>query len=207
MRILVACEYSGRVRDAFRSRGHDALSCDLVESEAPGPHYVGDVRDLLGDGWDMMIAFPPCTYLTTSNAWRWDAIAAERAGALDFVRELMAAPIERIAIENPRGAISTQIRPSDQEIQPWQFGDPYSKRTALWLKNLPALRPAITERPADYQHWVQAGYAGRAKGERRPIGVARRPADRSRTFAGIAAAMAEQWGSPKYTQLALDLAA
>lgn len=206
MRILVACEYSGRVRDAFRSRGHDALSCDLVESEAPGPHYVGDVRDLLGDGWDMMIAFPPCTYLSSANGFRWQAIAGERAAALDFVRELMTAPIERIAIENPRGAVGSHIRPPDQYVEPWWFGEPYAKKTGLWLKGLSPLRPDVTERPGDVRSWIDGRQRGGVHhGGARAGSVAKRA--RSRTFAGIAAAMAEQWGNPKYTQLALDLAA
>lgn len=197
VRVLVACEYSGRVRDAFRALGHDAMSCDLEPSESPGPHVQGDVLSLLTDGWDLLVAFPPCTYLTKSNAWRWDAIAHQRADALDFVRLLMAAPIPRIAVENPAGAIGTQIRPADQYVHPWHFGEPWQKTTGLWLTGLPKLEPDVTDRPGNVQPFVQAGYGPRIAGRRRsvsPPGSARRSQDRSRTFTGIAQAMARQWG-------------
>jgi hypothetical protein len=146
MRILVACEFSGIIRDAFRKRGHDAWSCDLLPTEAPGFHLTGDVRRWLYDlypqsRWDMLIAFPPCTYLASSGArWFKDRREAQKT-ALSFVRELMNAPVERIAIENPIGVISTQIRKPDQIIQPWQFGHPETKATCLWLKDLPKLQP------------------------------------------------------------------
>jgi len=139
MRVLVACEYSGRVRDAFRLLGHDAMSCDLLPSEAPGPHYQGDVRDILNDGWDLMVAHPDCTYLCSSGL-HWNRRVPGRdeltEEALDFVRLLMDAPIPRIAIENPVGRICTAIRKPDQFIQPYQFGHDASKKTGLWLKNL-----------------------------------------------------------------------
>jgi hypothetical protein len=120
MRVLVACEYSGRVRDAFLANGHDAMSCDLLPTDTPGPHYQGDVRDILGDGWDMMIAFPPCNHLAAIGArfWREKQADGRQGVALDFVRELMNAPIDRIAIENPVGRISTAIRKPDQIIEP-----------------------------------------------------------------------------------------
>lgn len=194
MRVLVACEYSGRVRDAFLARGHDALSVDLESTEVPGPHVQGDVFDLIDRGWDLMIAFPPCTYLTKSNAWRWDAIATERADALAFVRRLMDAPISRIAIENPAGAIGSQIRKADQYIHPWHFGEPYQKGTGLWLKGLPKLVPDVMERPANLTPWVQGRYGAPVDGKRRSGGQVRRSKDRSRTFVGVARAMAEQWG-------------
>lgn len=197
MRVLVACEYSGRVRDAMLAKGHDAVSCDLVPSEIPGPHHVGDVLPLLADGWDMLVAFPPCRYLTKSNAWRWDVITAERNEALGFVRLLMAAPIPRIAIENPVGAIGTQIRPADQYIHPWWFGEPWQKMTGLWLTGLPKLRPGVTERPSTVRPYCQAGYGPRredgSRESRGAPGSARRSSDRSRTFRGIASAMADQW--------------
>ncbi len=193
LRVLVACEYSGRVRDAFRVRGHFAVSCDLEPTEAPGPHHVGDVRELLRPGaWDLMIAFPPCTYLTNSNAWRWARIERERAEALDFVRELMAAPVPRIAIENPAGAIGTQIRKADQYVQPWHFGEPFQKTTGLWLTNLPKLVPDVTEKPVDLRAYVDN--RPRTPGSLAGTGGVRRSKDRSRTFAGISRAMAEQWG-------------
>lgn len=181
MRVLVACEYSGRVRDAFIARGHDAMSCDLLPTDQPGLHYQGDVRDVLGDGWDMMVAHPPCTHLAVSGARWFKDKQQEQAEALEFVRLLLDAPIDKIALENPVSIISSKIRKPDQIIQPWQFGHGETKATGLWLKNLPKLRPTnIVE--------------GReARIHRLP------PSDdrwkiRSTTFEGIAEAMAEQWG-------------
>lgn len=144
MRVLVACEYSGTVRDAFRLRGHDAMSCDLLPTEKPGPHYQGSVSDLLGDEWDLMIAHPPCTYLSVSGMhWTTRGLRDPKLTewALDFVRVLMDAPIPRIAIENPVSVISSRIRKPEQIVQPWMFGDDASKKTCLWLKNLPPLVP------------------------------------------------------------------
>ncbi len=143
MKVLVACEYSGVVREAFRRRGHDAVSCDLLPPDDAGPHHQGDVREIINDGWDLMIAHPPCTYLCSSGL-HWNKRRPERAAqteeALEFVRFLLEAPISRIALENPIGCISTRIRKQDQVIQPWQFGDDASKKTALWLKGLPKLK-------------------------------------------------------------------
>ncbi|HEU4754015.1 MAG TPA: DNA cytosine methyltransferase [Armatimonadota bacterium] len=164
-------------------------------------HIQGDALEAIhGKAWDLVIAFPPCTYLTNSNAWRWDAIAAERAEALDFVRAIMGAPVERIAVENPVGAIGTQIRKADQYIQPWQFGEPFQKTTGLWLKNLPKLRPEVTTKPDNVVPYVQAAYGPRnpETGKRTAVvgrqGAKRSGHERSRTFRGIARAMAEQWG-------------
>lgn len=199
--MLVACEFSARVRDAFRARGHLAWSCDLEPTQgSPAYHHQGDVLDLLDDRWDLLVAFPPCQYLTNSNAWRWDEITEQRTEALAFVRRLMAAPIPRIAIENPVGAIGTQIRKADQYVQPWMFGDPYQKTTGLWLQGLPKLRPEIAEKPAGVRPWCQAGYGSRGTGtaserSRRPEGVHRKATDRNKTFPGIARAMAERWGT------------
>jgi site-specific DNA-cytosine methylase len=181
MKVLIACEYSGAVRDAFLRRGHDAMSCDLLPTEVPGPHYQGDVTDILGGGWDLMIAHPPCTHLAVSGArWFKDKVA-EQAEALDFVRLLLNAPIPRIALENPISIISSRIRKPDQIIQPWQFGHGETKATCLWLKNLP---------PLWYTHIV----AGReARVHKMPPGPDRWK-ERSRTFAGVAEAMAAQWG-------------
>lgn len=181
MRVLVACEFSGTVRDAFAALGHDALSCDLLPSERPGHHYQGDVRDVLRHGWDLMVAHPPCTHLAVSGA-RWFAEKRqEQEEALGFVRLLLDAPIERIALENPVSVISSRIRRPEQIVQPWQFGHPETKATCLWLKNLPKLVPTdIVE--------------GReARVHRMPPGP-NRWKDRSRTLLGIAAAMAAQWG-------------
>lgn len=197
MRVLVACESSGRVRDAFRAVGHDAMSCDLLPSEVDGPHYQGDVRDVIGGGWDLMVAHPPCTYLTVSgNKWLSDDIAPRKSGALvgaarraareeslDFVRLLLAAPIPRIAIENPIGAISTAIRKPDQVIQPWMFGHGETKATCLWLVGLPPLVPT-------------AIVSGREQRLHRLSPSADRCKERSRTYQGIADAMAMQWGDP-----------
>lgn len=181
MRVLIACEYSGAVRDAFRAAGHDAMSCDLLPSEIPGPHYQGDVRDVLGDGWDLMVAHPPCTHLAVSGARWFKNKQVEQAEALDFVRLLLASPIPRIALENPVSVISSRIRKPDQVIQPWQFGHGETKATCLWLKNLPTLRPTD----------IVDGREARV--HRMPPGPDRWK-ERSRTYAGIACAMAAQWG-------------
>jgi hypothetical protein len=191
VRVLVACEYSGRVRDAFLARGHDALSCDLLPTEVAGPHYQGDVMDIIGDGWDLLVSHPPCTHLAVSGArWFKDKLA-EQEEALEFVRRLLNAPIPRIALENPVSIISTRIRKPDQTIQPWQFGHGETKATCLWLKNLPPLVPTnIVE--------------GReARVHRMPPGPDRWK-ERSRTFEGIARAMAAQWSEPLPVQMELE---
>ena len=181
MRVLIACEFSGVVRDAFAARGHDAWSCDLLPTERPGQHIQSDVLAVLGDGWDMMIAHPPCTHLAVSGARWFTGKIAEQAAALEFVRALMAAPILRWAIENPVSIISTRIRKPDQIIQPWQFGHGETKTTCLWLSGLPKLTPTN----------IVDGREARV--HRMPPGP-NRWAERSRTFSGIAAAMASQWG-------------
>lgn len=175
----MACEFSGIVRDAFLARGHDAWSCDLLPTERQGPHLQGDVLDVLGDGWDLMIAHPPCTYLAWSGA-RWRE-AGQQQDALRFVRTLMEADIPRIAIENPPGAIGSCLRTASQYIQPWQFGHGETKRTGLWLKNLPLLVPtSIVAGRTHRVHYTQPG--------------PERWKERSRTLPGIAEAFAEQWG-------------
>ena len=182
MRILVACEYSGTVRDAFRALGHDAMSCDLLPTEKPGPHYQGSVFDILYDNWDMMIAHPPCTHLAVSGARWWKDKRAEQADALDFVRTLMdCRHIPRIAIENPVSIISTAIRKPDQIVQPWQFGHGETKATCLWLKGLPKLVPTNV-------------VAGREARIHKMSPGPDRWKERSRTYQGIADAMAWQWG-------------
>lgn len=181
-KVLVACEFTGTMRDAFISRGHDAVSCDLIESETPGPHYKGDVRDLLEHPWDIMIACPPCTHLAVSGARWFKHKQKEQAEALSFVKTLLNAPIPRIALENPVSIISSRIRKPDQIIQPWQFGHGETKATCLWLKNLPALvatqivegrEARIHRMPPSPDRWKK----------------------RSATFSGIAQAMATQWGA------------
>jgi hypothetical protein len=198
MKILVACEFSGRVRDAFVERGHYAVSCDLLpcESERRGNHFVGDVLEIIDQGWDMMIAFPPCTYLCSSGL-HWNKRRPDRQleteKALDFVRKLMNAPIEKIAIENPVGCISTRIRPYDQAIHPYQFGHDASKKTCLWLKNLLPLRPTemVEPRMIDGKpRWANQTDSGQNK----LPPSANRWALRSETYEGIATAMASQWG-------------
>ena len=195
MRVLVACEYSGVVREAIAALGHEAVSCDLLPSDRPGPHYQGDVAGLLryDFDWDLMIAHPPCTYLSASGLhWnsRVPGRAAKTADALEFVRELLNAPIRRIALENPVGRISTAIRKPDQIIQPWQFGHPESKQTCLWLQNLPTLRPTkVLDKPASgrWQNQTPSGQSNLPE-------TADRWKRRSITYQGIADAMAEQWG-------------
>lgn len=192
MRILVACEYSGAVRDAFRALGHDAMSCDLLPTEKPGPHYQGSVLDILDAGWDMMIAHPPCTHLAVSGARWWKNKQAEQADALDFVRMLMAAPIPRIAIENPVSIISTAIRKPDQIVQPWQFGHEATKTTCLWLKGLPLLVPTkIVGKGA--RHVTKSGKSLPAWYNLPPSPD--RWKIRSATWQGMADAMAAQWGN------------
>lgn len=185
MRVLVACEFSGTVRDAFTGLGHDATSCDLLPSETLGKHYQGDVMDILGDGWDLMIAHPPCTHLAVSGARWFKDKQAEQHEALEFVRNLLAAPIPRIALENPISVISSKIRKPDQIIQPWMFGHGETKATCLWLKGLPKLQPTN----------IVDGREARV--HRMPPGP-NRWKERSRTFTGIAAAMADQWGTSLY---------
>lgn len=182
MKVLVACEFSGIVRDAFTAKGHEATSCDLLPSETKGNHYQGDILDIIDNGWDLIIAHPPCTHLAVSGArWFKDKVK-EQIDALNFVRLFMAANCPRICIENPISIISSRIRKPDQIIQPWQFGHPETKATCLWLKDLPLLKPTnIVE--------------GReARIHKMPPGPDRWK-NRSRTYTGIAAAMGEQWGS------------
>ncbi len=183
MKILVACEYSGRVRDAFIRAGHDAVSCDILPTEKPGPHHQGSVLDILDDGWDMMIAFPPCTHLASSGA-RWfaekRADGRQQAGA-DFFMRMINAPIERIAVENPIGIMSRSYRKPDQIIQPWQYGHGETKATCLWLKNLPLLQPTCVVEGREPRMWKLPPSKDRAK-------------IRSETYQGIADAMASQWG-------------
>ena len=181
-RLLVACEYSGRVRDAFATKGWEAWSCDLLPSERErGNHYTGPVEDLLDQHWDLMICHPPCTHLAVSGARWFKDKQVEQAEALGFVRLLLNAPVEQIALENPVSIISSRIQKPDQIIQPWQFGHGETKATCLWLKNLPKLEPT---------HLVE----GREnKVHRMPQGPDRWK-ERSRTYTGIAEAMAQQWG-------------
>lgn len=182
MRVLIACEFSGIVRDAFIRMGHDAWSCDLLPTEVPGPHITGDVRKNLSYPWDLMIAHPPCTHLAVSGARWFKDKRDEQREALAFVQELMGADIPRICIENPISVISTKIRKPDQIIQPWMFGHGETKATCLWLKNLPCLVPTDVVKG----RYPATHYASPSP-DRWKI--------RSRTYSGIAEAMAQQWGS------------
>ena len=181
MKVLVACEYSGRVRDAFTAKGHDAISCDLLETEVLGKHYKGDIKDIIYDGFDLMIAHPPCTHLAVSGSRHFWRKEKEQKEALDFVRFLMDAPIKRWCLENPVSVISSRIRPSDQTIQPYMFGHGETKATCFWLKNLPLLKPTKYVEGREPKVWLEPPGPDRWK-------------NRSRTYQGIADAMAEQWG-------------
>ena len=195
LKVLVACEYSGIVRDAFSAKGHDAWSCDILPTESPGNHLQGNVLEHLNKGWDIMIAHPPCTHLAVSGA-RWFTEGKKpwslQIEALDFVRKLLNAPIEKIALENPVSVISTKIRKPNQIIQPYQFGHDVSKKTCLWLKNLPNLTPTKIVKPdiiekngykMSRHHWETFKLPSNIRGK-----------VRSRFYEGIAEAMANQWG-------------
>lgn len=191
MKVLIACEYSGAVRDAFIALGHDAISCDILPTDVPGPHYQGDVRDILEDGFDLMVAHPPCTHLAVSGARWFKDKQVEQAQALDFVRLLLAAPIDKIALENPISIISSRIRKPNQIIQPWQFGSPESKSTCLWLKNLPNLISTDILPLPPSGRWNNQTPSGQNKLGPSPD----RWKERSKTYQGIANAMAQQWGA------------
>jgi hypothetical protein len=192
VKVLVACEFSGRVRDAFIERGHEAMSCDLKPTSVSGPHYQGDVFDIIADGWDLMIAFPPCTYLTVSgNRWMNHPDHPERPSlrlaAMQFFYDLYTCVISRVCIENPKGIMSTRFRKPDQFIEPWMFGHKEQKQTALWLKNLPKLKPTrVVSLPDDPKHKQRVWLLGPSK---------HRSEERSLTYSGVAQAMADQWGA------------
>ena len=181
--VLVACEFSGTVRDAFLALGHDAMSCDLLPTDKPGPHYQGDVMDIINDGFDLMIAHPPCTHLAVSGARYFAEKRADgrQQAALDFVQMLLDADIPRIAVENPISIISSRTRKPDQIIQPWQFGHGETKATCLWLKGLPKLQPSNIVEGREAKIHKMPPSADRWK-------------LRSKTYQGIAEAMASQWG-------------
>ena len=215
MRVLVACEYSGRVRDAFLAKGHDALSCDLLPTDNPGPHYQGSVLDILNDGWDLMVAHPPCTYLTVAGMhWTKRGLRDPQLteDAMEFVQQLMNAPIPRKCIENPVSIISTRIRKPDQVIQPYQFGHDASKATCLWLENLPKLVPTgfveprlvccgktVTDKYScpncNGESKIKMRWANQTDSGQNKLPPSKdRWKIRSETYLGIAQAMAEQWG-------------
>jgi site-specific DNA-cytosine methylase len=181
MRILIACEFSGIVRDAFIAQGHDAVSCDLLPSERPGPHIQGDVLEHLNDCWDAIIAFPPCTRLAVSGARWFKGFKAEQDEAINFFMKIWDAPVKFMCIENPVGVMSTRFRRPDQIIQPWQFGHGETKATCIWLRGFPKLIPTGIVTGREHRIHRMAPGPDRAR-------------ERSRTFQGIADAMAEQWG-------------
>ncbi len=181
MKVLVACEFSGIVRDAFIEQGHDAVSCDLLSSEKEGPHIKGDVLKIMGWGWDTMIAFPPCTHLSVSGARWFKDKARDQELAVQFFLDMIDADIPKICVENPVGIMSTRLRKPDQYIQPWQYGHGETKKTCLWLKDLPLLEPTDIVEGREPRIYHMAPSPDRAK-------------ERSRFYPGIAQAMAEQWG-------------
>ncbi len=189
MRVLIACEFSGVVRDEFIKKGHDALSCDLEDTEKPGPHYKGNVLDIINRDWDLMIAHPPCTYLSSSGMhWTTRGLRDPKLTeeALSFVNILLNSNINKIALENPVGVISSKIRKPDQIIQPWMFGEDASKKTCLWLKNLSPLVPTNILIKDRYSNQTPSGQNNLSPSKNRAK-------LRSITYAGIAKAMAEQW--------------
>lgn len=183
MRVLIACEYSGTVREAFRKRGFDAWSCDLLPTEIPGNHIQGDVLEVLWDAWDLIIAHPPCTHLAVSGARHFEAKRADgrQQEAIDFFMKMANAPARHLSVENPVCIMSSVYRPADQTIQPWMFGHGETKATCLWLKNLPRLKATNIVPGREQRVWLMPPGPNRWK-------------ERSRTFEGIADAMAEQWG-------------
>jgi hypothetical protein len=190
MRILIGCEFSGRVREAFAKKGHEVLSCDYLPTDIPGNHYQGNILDVLYDGWDMLIAFPPCTFLCSSGL-HWNLKRPERSKkteeALAFVELLLNAPINKIALENPVGCISSRIRKPDQIIQPWMFGEDASKKTCLWLKNLDKLEPTCIIK--------KDIYANQTPSKQNKLGPSKDRAKlRSLTYNGVAESMANTWG-------------
>lgn len=201
MRVLIACETSGRVRDAFIAAGHDAVSCDVLPTDSPGPHIEGDVLPHLADGWDMIVAFPPCTHLAVSGARHFAAKRADgrQAEGVAFFLAIAAAPVARLAIENPVGIMSSLYRKPDQIIQPWQFGHDASKTTCLWLRGLPPLVPTDVLTMPERGVWANQTPSGQNRLGPSPD----RWKQRSATYPGIAAAMATQWGGAPFAALPL----
>lgn len=193
MRVLIACEFSGRVRNEFRNLGHDAYSCDLLAAEDNSQYHIrGDVINILNNGWDLMIAHPPCTHLASSGARHFKNKKMQQELALEFIRLLLDAPINKIALENPVGIISSRIKKPDQIIQPWEYGHRESKSTCLWLKNLPLLKPTNIVRSFVLDSKTPNVFVGNSIHCEPPSKD--RWKNRSRTFIGIAKALAEQYG-------------
>ena len=200
MKVLVACEYSGTVRDAFIKLGHEAMSCDLLPTDIPGPHYQGSVFNIIDQGWDLLIAHPPCTYLSRAGArWTYKGGKLNEERYLDglrakhFFMRLLNADCPRIAVENPTPMKAFYLPNHSQVVQPYQFGHPYSKRTLLWLKNLPQLVP--TNVLADFTPYLPSNTGGKKRGQSYSRGTSKNWKQSAKTFQGIADAMAEQWGN------------
>ena len=200
MKVLVACEYSGTVRDAFIKLGHEAMSCDLLPTDIPGPHYQGSVFNIIDQGWDLLIAHPPCTYLSRAGArWTYKGGKLNEERYLDglrakhFFMRLLNADCPRIAVENPTPMKAFYLPNYSQVVQPYQFGHPYSKRTLLWLKNLPQLVP--TNVLADFTPYLPSNTGGKKRGQSYSRGTSKNWKQSAKTFQGIADAMAEQWGN------------
>jgi len=223
MKVLIACEYSGRVRDAFIAEGHEAISCDLLPTDKSGPHYQGNVMDIIGDGWDLMIAHPPCTFLTCSAEWAYsngpyhqkvkpgtlvgEARQAARLEAIEFVKALYYSPIKRVVIENPVGVLSREFMEPSQFIQPYEYGEDGSKKTCLWLKGLAPLEPTKLHPPRLAKTKDGRGYAFRwgnqtDSGQNKESPGADRWKIRSTTWQGWANAMASQWGKSQESKVA-----
>ena len=204
MKVLVACEFSGTVRDAFLKTGHEAMSCDLEPTDVPGPHYQGDMFDIINDGWDMMIAFPPCTHLAVSGAKHFAKKRADgrQQDGIDFFLKVVNSNIPRIAVENPVGIMSSIYRKPDQIIQPWHFGHEAQKTTCLWLNNLPLLQHTkvvdkgsfyISKTGKKMPAWSHD--VADANGKKIGYNTLEIKKIRNKTFQGIADAMADQWGN------------
>lgn len=207
MRVLIGCEESQTVLEQFLLRGHDAMSCDLKPGKKGLPHYQGDIFDIINEGWDLGIFFPPCTDLTAAGAVYWPIKQANgrQQAAIDFVLRLWDCGIEKIAIENPTGILNSKWKKPNQIINPYQFGDPFKKRTCLWLKGLPELKPTNIVEPK--YHWTSNSYHGgllkdgtRKKSELPAFKAWDNSEQRSKSFTGIATAMAEQWGNLELKQ-------
>jgi site-specific DNA-cytosine methylase len=201
LKVLIACEFSGTVREAFAKRGHDAWSCDLEASELPGNHYQGDMFDIVNDGWDLIIAHPPCTHLAVSGAAHFAKKRADgrQQQGIDFFMRVMNIDVPKLAVENPIGIMSTLYRKPDQIIQPWEYGDKAQKSTCLWLKGLPLLKPTNIVEKGEFFEW-QDKKTGKMKRQPKWFydALSKSPKERekirNKTFQGIANAMAEQWG-------------
>jgi hypothetical protein len=197
MRVLVACEFSGTVRDAFIKAGHDAMSCDLEPTDVPGPHYQGDMFDIVNDGWDLMIAHPPCTHLAVSGARHFEKKRADgrQQQGIDLFMRVVNAPIPLIAVENPIGIMSSLYRKPDQIIQPWQYGHKTTKATCLWLKGLPLLEPTNIVEKGEFVVFPSGKRMSKWYADSSKNSPKERERIRNKTFQGIADAMADQWGS------------